>query len=104
MTIKAQHITVQPDSNVYLSVGHGALDLTRDEAYRPLLLSLVRHIMRERSDCTMVPIVRAAFAHPVNEWGDNVQIEVTYHARGYRAIYGAHIDGERVTKCQCYMD
>jgi hypothetical protein len=104
MTIRVENLTIQPDEHVYLSVAHGALDLTANEAYRPLLLSLVRHIMRDRSDCTMVPVVRAAFAHPVNEWGDNVQIEVTYHARGYRAIYGAHADGDRVTKFQCYMD
>jgi hypothetical protein len=68
------------------------------------MLSMVRHIMRERSDCTMVPVIRSIVRFSeVNEWGHNGEVEVTYSDRGYRAIYGFHA-GEVISKVQCYMD
>jgi len=101
MTIKIENLSIEPDADVWLSAT--GIDALATDAYDVDILSLVRHIMRERNDCTMIPVVRAVVVHPVNEWGHNVQIEVTYHRRGYRAIYGAHL-GERVTNFQCYMD
>jgi hypothetical protein len=106
MTIRIEHLTISPDAAAYAldCVRHGATDVTNDETYALDLLSTVRHIMRDRSDADMIPVVRAAVRFPaVNEWGHNGEVEVTYSTKGYRAIYGVHF-GERVTKVQCYMD
>lgn len=102
MSIRIQHLHTEADDNCYLRATGDAKDSLHDETYRADLLSLVRHIMRERGDCNRIPIVRAFVTHPVNEWGHNAQVEVQYHDT-YRAIYGAHL-GERVTNVQCYMD
>lgn len=107
MTIQMQHLSIDHDDAAWaLGIARDGLgtDVTNDETYRVDLLSVVRHIMRERGDCTMIPVVRAAVRfNEVNEWGHNGEVEVTYHERGYRAIYGVHF-GERVTRVQCYMD
>ena len=70
-------------------------------------LSLVRHIMRERHDCTMIPVVNGGFRQfAPNQYGDTVFIDVTYSKSGWRATYGAVSDprtGE-IVKVQCYMD
>ena len=100
MTIRLENLTIDADSHAWLEDG---TDVTADETYRLDLLAVVRHIMRERSDCSIIPVVRKATVHPTNRYGHNMQVEVTYSTRGYRAIYGAHI-GERVTNVQCYMD
>lgn len=104
MTIRIQHLSIDHDESAWALSCEGT-DITLDETHRLDLLSVVRHIMRERGDCTMVPVVRGAvlFAEGTNEYGHNGEVEVTYHERGYRAIYGVHF-GERVTKVQCYMD
>lgn len=107
MTIRIEHLTIAADDAAWtldlVRSGHAA-DVTNDETYRLDLLSVVRHILRERSDSDMIPTVRGAVRlHEVNEWGHNGEVEVTYHTRGYRAIYGVHF-GERVTNVQCYMD
>jgi len=106
MTIRIENLTIEADASAYAldAVYHGATDVTNDETYRFDLLSVVRHILRERGDSNMIPVVVAAVRFPeVNRWGHNGEVEVTYHTRGYRAIYGVHF-GERVTKVQCYMD
>lgn len=106
MTIKIENLSIDHDEQAWAMdcVRHGATDVTLDETYRVDLLSVVRHILRERSDSDMIPVVRAAVRFPeVNEWGHNGEVEVTYHTRGYRAIYGVHF-GEAVTKVSCYMD
>src|SRR5690349_3086666 len=106
MTIRLEQLTIDHDARAWAvtDAGEGWVDVTNDETYRLDLLSVVRHIMRERSDCTMIPVVRAAVRFPeTNQWGHNGEVEVTYAKRGYRAIYGVHF-GDRVTKVQCYMD
>lgn len=103
MTIRIQHLTIDHDPAAYAFDAPG-LDITLDETHAFDLLSVVRHIMRERHDCTMIPVIRAAVHFgEVNQWGHNGEVEVTYHEKGYRAIYGVHF-GERVTNVQCYMD
>lgn len=106
MTIRLENLTIDSDPAAWAMdcVREGAADVTNDETYRVDLLSVVRHIMRERSDCTMIPVIRAAVRFPViNQYGHNGEVEVTYSTRGYRAIYGVHF-GEHVTNVQCYMD
>ena len=107
MTIRLENLTIDPadDSWALDAVRHGvADDITNDETYLVDFLSVVRHIVRERSDSNIIPVVRGAVRfHETNQWGHNGEVEVTYHTRGYRAIYGVHF-GERVTNVQCYMD
>lgn len=107
MTIRIEHLTIDTDPHAYALdalLTYGATDITNDETYRVDLLSVVRHILRERSDSNMIPVVKSAVHFgQVNEWGHNGEVEVQYHTRGYRAIYGVHF-GESVTKVSCYMD
>jgi len=107
MTIRLSNLTIDHDDDAWaLSLVRDGLadDVTLDETYRVDLLSAVRHIMRERGDFDMVPVVRAAVRFSVtNQYGHNGEVEVTYHTRGYRAIYGVHF-GESLTHVQCYMD
>lgn len=107
MTLRIENLTIDHDEQAWaLGLVRDGLgtDVTLDETYRVDLLSAVRHILRERGDSDMIPVVRGAVRlNEVNEWGHNGEVEVTYHTRGYRAIYGVHF-GERVTKVQCYMD
>lgn len=107
MTIRMHHLTIDHDPiawatfAVYDGIG---IDVTLDETYLVDFLSVVRHILRERGDSTIIPVVRAAIRfHEVNEWGHNGEVEVTYDHEDHRAIYGVHF-GERVTNVQCYMD
>jgi hypothetical protein len=102
MTIRINNVVIESDNRSWLCAD-GMTDITNDETHRFTFLSIVRHIMRERSDCDIVPIIRMAVMHPVNKYGHNVQVEVTYSRKGYRAIYGAHCAGT-VTNVQCYMD
>jgi hypothetical protein len=106
MTIRLENLTIAParDSWALDLVREGATDITNDETYRLDFLSVVRHILRERSDSNIIPVVVGAVRFPeTNRYGHNGEVEVTYHSRGYRAIYGVHF-GERVTNVQCYMD
>lgn len=103
MTVRIQHLTIDDDSRSWLHAPEDGTDALYDETLRLDLLSIVRHIMRERSDHNIIPVVRAFTVHPTNRYGHNAQVEVTYDRQGHRAIYGAHI-GERVTNVQCYMD
>ena len=107
MTIKIENLSIDHDEQAWaLGIARDGLgtDVTLDETYRVDLLSVVRHILRERSDSDMIPVVRGAVRfNEVNQWGHNGEVEVTYHTRGYRAIYGVHF-GSEVTKVQCYMD
>jgi len=107
MTIRIENVTIDHDEAAWAMScvrEDGATDVTNDETYAVDMLSVVRHIMRERGDFDMIPVVRAAVRFPeTNEYGHNGEVEVTYSTRGYRAIYGVHF-GERVTKVQCYMD
>ena len=105
MTIKMQNVTIDHDARAEAldAVRRGATDITLDETHAVDLLAVVRHIMRDRDDCTMVPVVRAAVRFETNEYGHNGMVEVTYDNRGHRAIYGVHF-GARVTRVQCYMD
>lgn len=103
MTIRIQHLVIDDDARYWLRAPEDGDDALNDETRRLDLLSIVRHIMRERGDCSIIPIVHAFTVHPTNRWGHNAQVEVTYSRRGYRAIYGVHL-GERVTRVQCYMD
>lgn len=103
MTIRIQHLTIEDDGRNWLHAPEDGTDVLNDDTMRFDLLSIVRHIMRERHDCTIIPIVTAFVIHPTNRYGHNAQIEVTYDKKGYRAIYGAHI-GTHVTNVQCYMD
>jgi hypothetical protein len=106
MTIRIQHLTIDHDAAAWTMdlVRRGlATDCTMTTSPQDML-SMVRHIMRERGDCTMVPVVRSVVRFSeVNEWGNNGEVEVTYHTKGYRAIYGFHA-GEAISLVQCYMD
>ncbi len=68
------------------------------------VLSLVRHIFRERSDIDMMPIINGvSMIGSRNEYGHDIFIDVTYSKRGYRATYAGRSGGQ-VTNVQCYMD
>lgn len=104
MTIRIQHLNIQPDPRAYLRAPVDGVSMLTSPAYNNVLLSLVRHIMREER-CDIIPVVVAATGHPVNRYGHNVQIEVTYDRAGYRAIFAGHYDGKHtVSNVQCYMD
>lgn len=103
MTVRIQQLTLDDDERSWLHAPQDGTDTMGDETLRLDLLSIVRHIMRERSDCQIIPIVRAFVVHPTNQYGHNAQVEVTYDRQGHRAIYGAHI-GVTVTNVQCYAD
>jgi hypothetical protein len=68
------------------------------------VLSLVRHIFRDRSDMDKMPVINGitALATP-NEYGHDVFIDVTYAKRGYRATYAGK-SGTTITNFTCYMD
>lgn len=100
MTIRIENLTIDRSVSTWLDFP-GATSIIGS---KKAVLALVRHIMRDRGDCNIIPVVHAAVLHPVNEWGDNVQIEVTYSRRGYRAVYGARMENGRITAFQCYMD
>ena len=102
MTIRIQHIDIQPDERAWVYGEEGVTDAIFDDTHMLDFLSIVRHILRERSDCRFVPVIVGAVTHPTNQYGHNMQVEVNY-ARSWRAIYGVHV-GERVTNVQCYMD
>jgi hypothetical protein len=107
MTIRLENLTIDHDDRswVFDCVRHdGASDVTLDETYRLDMLSVVRHILRERHDCKIIPVIVGAVRFPVtNRYGHNGEVEVIYDDFGHRAIYGVHF-GERVTNVQCYMD
>ncbi len=69
-------------------------------------LSLVRHIMRERSDCTMIPTIVGGYKqYKPNTYGDSIFVHVLYAKKGYMATYGAVVDEYgRIVQVQCYMD
>jgi len=106
MTVKIENLTIRYDEAAWIMGEWDAsvTDVTNDETYRLDILSVVRHIMRERGDCSQIPVVVAAIKHDTNQYGHNFEVEVEYsRKRNWRAIYGAHV-GERVTNVQCYMD
>jgi hypothetical protein len=104
MTIRIEHLTIEDDAQAWLRAPADGTDMLDSNVYYVELLSVVRHIMRERGDCSIIPIIRAATTHPRNEWGHNGQVEVTYSKRGYRAIYGFLMGADGVSNVQCYMD
>jgi hypothetical protein len=101
MTVRIDQLVFTGDDRGYLGNPPNKQGIAEEE-----VLSLVRNIMRERSDCQIVPEVNEVFrtAEP-NEYGDNIFIDVTYDRSGFRATYGAHFDTftQRI-KVQCYMD
>lgn len=69
------------------------------------ILSLIRHIMRERNDISIMPIINGVIGtDSLNQYGHNVFIDVTYSRNGWRATYAGKIDGSGVSNVQCYMD
>jgi hypothetical protein len=102
MTIRLADLSIEAADDSWLRAPEDGVSIIHDETHRLNLLSVVRHIMRERGDCRFIPVVVGAVLHETNQWGHNAQIEVQYTPR-WRAIYGAHF-GERVTRVQCYMD
>jgi len=104
MTIRLADLTIAPSDDTYLTAPVDGVSMLSTTMYNNVLLSLVRHILRDER-CDMIPVVLCAVAHPVNQYGHNVQIEVKYAKRGYRAIFAGHFDGEHtVSRVQCYMD
>lgn len=103
MTIRIQHLTIRPASDAYLRVPEDGDDALATDAYRYELLAMVRHIMRDEP-CDMVPVVLAATVHPKNQYGHNMQVEVTYSRNGYRAIFAGERTGDGLRNVQCYMD
>lgn len=68
-------------------------------------LALIRHILRERSDCSIIPVVNGVIkTREVNEYGHNLFIDVTYSKNGWRATYAGSLTDSGVTNVQCYMD
>lgn len=100
-----KHLTISPDAgNSWLAPeGEGQFNVLLDATFQVDLLAAVRHIMRDRSDCTMIPVVIGAVMGPVNQYGHNFQVEVKYSDR-WQAIYGMFLDGNGVSKFCCYMD
>ena len=105
MTIRIQHLTIRPTDDTYLRAPQDGVSMLTTHAYDTVLLGMVRHILRDEA-CDMVPVVLSACAHPVNQYGHNVQMEVTYSSRGYRAIFAGHYDAatRTLSRVQCYMD
>ena len=68
-------------------------------------LAMVRHILRERSDCRRIPEVLGASIRTsgFNEYGHNLFIHVRYTDR-YHATYGGRLDDSGVSNVVCYMD
>jgi hypothetical protein len=68
------------------------------------VLSLVRHIWRDRSDITQHIVINGVttIATP-NEYGHDIFIDVTYSKRGWRATYAGK-SGSTITNFTCYMD
>lgn len=68
-------------------------------------LALVRHVLRDRSDCDQIPVVNEVYKiSDPNQFGDNIFIDVTYHTKGYRATYGALLTDSGISHFNCYMD
>lgn len=68
------------------------------------VLALIRQILRERSDCDMIPLIKGVvYTGSANQYGHNLFISVQYAKRGYSATYGAKTD-TTVHSLQCYMD
>ena len=73
------------------------------------MVSGVRKVLRTYN-VNMIPKIHGFFmADTVNKWGDIYLIDVQYHTRGWRAVYGGHHemadDGINTTiKWTCYMD
>src|SRR4051812_49251363 len=102
--MKIEHLRfaeVQKDS--YLAVNHD------NQAVQQLspedTLAMIRHVLRDRSDCDQIPVVNeAVLVGEVNQYGHNVFIDVTYARRGWRATYGARLTDGGISNFQCYMD
>jgi hypothetical protein len=105
MTIRIQHLTIDPTHDTYLRAPEDGTDALSfvSISVRERLLGFVRHILRDER-CDMVPVILAATIHPVNQFGHNMQVEVTYSRRGYRAIFAGLATPDSLTNVQCYMD
>lgn len=105
MTIRIQHLSIRPSADTYLRAPEDGVTMLSTHAYDSVLLGMVRHILRDER-CDIVPVVLSACAHPVNRYGHNVQVEVTYARQGYRAIFAGHYDAatRTLSNVQCYMD
>lgn len=99
MTIKVENIVYssEPDFSYMPNV----FDAPSEED----VLAMVRQIMRDRNDCSIIPVVNAsALVERVNEYGHNLFIDVTYSKRGWRAVYAARLTDGGVSALSCYMD
>lgn len=104
MTIRLENLVIDSDGQNWLTSPADGMSVLYMPAYVPTILSMVRHIMRDES-CTIIPVVRAAVLHPVNQYGHNFQVEVTYSRNGWRAIFAGRATANgRLTDVQCYMD
>lgn len=102
MTLRLEHLVFADDDRGYLPP---VADADRLDVGHDIVLSLVRHIMRERNDWNRIPVVNAVYrATSPNQYGDNVFIDVTYHTSGYRATYGCIVGDTGTRRIQCYMD
>lgn len=104
MSIRKEQLVYEYDSSVYIPKS--------DFPHVPevLALSFIRHILRERSDSNIIPIIRGiAITRETNEYGHDCFIEVTYSTKGYRATYAgkstfAEPNVPTLVNVQCYMD
>lgn len=68
------------------------------------VLAMIRHILRERSDCKRIPMVLGAVqTEQVNQYGHNLFIHIQYTNR-YQATYAGRVSDSGVSNVQCYMD
>lgn len=100
MSIRVEQLVFAEDSDTTYLSKQGDIDPNL-----PDVLSMVRHIFRDRSDITQMPVINgvSATTEP-NQWGHNIFIDVTYSTRGWRATYAARRTDSGISKFTCYMD
>lgn len=105
MTVRIDALRFESTDDTYLSVNGSEMEVTYSEHFRRYILSMVRHIMRDRGDCNIIPVVLMATARAEhNEFGHNFSVEVEYSRFGYRAIYAGRIGFDGLTHVSCYAD
>lgn len=109
MTLRSSQIVTAEDSTdswAYDIVRHGAgIDMLPAQLdFRDrVVLPMVRGIMRERGDVTKMPfVVGVVMFTETNVYGHDLEIEVEYSKRGWRAIYAANVCTP--SNVSCYMD
>lgn len=109
MTVKTTQLELAKDSSrgwiydlVTTRKGTDVLAQISPFVQRTIVLPAVRGIMRDRSDCRMIPVVDGLVKlHKRDDYGSDWIIEVRY-TPNWSATYGFTYD--RPQDVQCYMD